>query len=412
MYQNIKEYFIGDVLERLESYHDKSRLTLLFNISFALLLMGSITCVISLILGTHAVLVPAIGNTVLALITMLVIKKLTFQLAGLLYFSVLYVLLFGNINFNHGTMHVGAPFWIMLFNILVMYILDLRWGIFFMILSFFGFGYFIVIEYPSALNHALTLSKETFYSAVYETAFALFLLWYIIATILKASKTSDKLLRERNQELIKQNEKIKRSDHEKTVMLKEIHHRVKNNMQVIISLMRLQMSELENEEANLRFKEMINRVLTMAMIHEKVYQSEELSRVNLENYFYDLSNDLLSSYQTSQKVKLNYHFDIDKIGLKSIVPLALIFNELFSNSLKHAFHGVEQPEITLKLASTGEEGLFLEFTDNGIWKEPVKENSFGVELISSLTSQLEGEYTFENNGITRYTFRFTNLDYN
>lgn len=206
MYSKVKLFFVGDYLDRLTSYHDKSRLGLLFNISFALLCMGIVTTIISLILGTYAVLVPALGNTILALITMVIISKINFQTAGIIYFSILYLLLFGNINFNHGTMHVGAPFWIMIFNILVMYILDRYWGIFYMVLSFVGFGYFIVFQYADTIKTSFSLSNTTFYSAVYETAFVLFLLWYIIDTILKASKTSDRLLRNQNSELKVQNE--------------------------------------------------------------------------------------------------------------------------------------------------------------------------------------------------------------
>lgn len=411
MYKRLKTYFVADYIDRLDSHHDKSRLNLLFNITFAVLLMGTVSTIVSLVLGTYSVLIPSIGNSIFALLTMFIMSKWRFQTAGIIYFTLLFVLLFGNINFNHGTMHVGAPFWIMLFNILVMYVLDKKWGIFFMLLSFFGFSYFIIFEYPEVVKLALTLSKETYYSAVYETLFALILLWYIIATILKASKSSDRLLRDQNEELLLQNEQILQRNHEKTVLLKEIHHRVKNNLQVIISLMRLQKTDLQNEEATIRFNEMINRVMTMAMIHEKVYQSDELSRVNLENYFYDLSQDLLTSYQVTDNVNLVYEFDLDKIGLKSIVPLALIFNELFSNSLKHAFEGVEHPEIRLKLVELENGGLYFEFTDNGHWIQPVKESSFGLELIDSLTNQLEGTCEFESEKETKYIFKFKNLDY-
>mgnify|MGYP000919395443 CR=1 FL=1 len=149
----------------------------------------------------------------------------------------------------------------------------------------------------------------------------------------------------------------------------------------------------------------------MSMIHEKMYQSESLSKVNLEQYFRDLSNDLLSSFEIEYSVDFKYQFDVDRIELKSIVPLALIFNELYSNSLKHAFKGGNEPSISLSVALTSDNSLLLEYSDSGNWKEPVKEMSFGLELIESLTSQLDGELRFEKSPTTKYVFLFKELGY-
>ena len=255
-----------------------------------------------------------------------------------------------------------------------------------------------------------TLSRETYYSAYYETFFALFLLGFFIYSVLQSSQISDHLLSHKNIELLKQNEIILARDEEKTIMLKEIHHRVKNNLQVITSLLRLQMYEIDNKVEAEKFNDSINRVMTMSLIHEKMYQSEELSRINLQGYFTGLSQDLLDSYQTDINVDLSIDLHIDRVGLKSIVPLALIYNELFSNSLKHAFDNVEQPKIKVSL-DYGEEGHFIfVYQDNGSWKENVREKSFGGELIVSLTSQLEGEMKFSTSPETRYEFIFKHLD--
>lgn len=279
-----------------------------------------------------------------------------------------------------------------------------------MSISLLGFLYYLHFVFPYHMDIVDTLSRETYYSAYYETFFALFLLGFFIYSVLQSSQISDHLLSHKNIELLKQNEIILARDEEKTIMLKEIHHRVKNNLQVITSLLRLQMYEIDNKVEAEKFNDSINRVMTMSLIHEKMYQSEELSRINLQGYFTGLSQDLLDSYQTDINVDLSIDLHIDRVGLKSIVPLALIYNELFSNSLKHAFDNVEQPKIKVSL-DYGEEGHFIfVYQDNGSWKENVREKSFGGELIVSLTSQLEGEMKFSTSPETRYEFIFKHLD--
>lgn len=410
MLNKIKQNIIGEHLTNLESQHDKTRLTLLFNIAFFILSIGIIATITSLILGTYPILIPSIGNVILALITLVLIKYVNFQFSAIFYFFMLFLLLFGNLIFNKGTMHVGGPFWVMLLNILVFYILGRVWGAIYITLSILAFGYFVAFVFPITIELVQDLPKETYYSALYETLFALAFLGYILSTILNASKESDQMLKISNQSLKKQNETILENYDEKIVLLKEIHHRVKNNLQVIVSLMRLQMHTLTNPEALSSFQETINRVVTMSMIHEQIYQTESLSQVNLENYFHDLSQDLISTFQTDFEVDLDYSFKVDNIGLKTIVPLALIFNELFSNSLKHAFPHSTHPKISIIITQIKEGEFRFSYTDNGMWKKPAHDSTFGMELIDSLTSQLDGELKFETHPQTKYEFTFSKLD--
>lgn len=395
----------------LDSIHDQSRLNLLFNLSFAVTLMGLVAFIVSAIIQTYPVFVPALGNMSFGLITLVVIRATSkFIQAATFYFIVLFLLIYGNMIFNDGTMHIGAPFWIMLLNILVIYIIGIRWGVIFLVASFLGYLYYLHYVFPHHMKIMGTLSAETYYSVYYEALFALSLLGFVIYTILRSSKQSDELLKRKNAELLMQNNTILLREEEKTIMLKEIHHRVKNNLQVITSLLRLQMYETESDTEAEKFKDSINRVLTMSLIHEKIYQSEELSRINLEDYFIGLSKDLLDSYQTSVKVDLKVDLNIEKVGLKSIVPLALIFNELFSNSLKHAFDNVENPSIHVSLDHVNDDYFLFIYEDNGCWKSKERSKSFGTELIVSLTSQLEGEMNFSSSPKTRYEFKFRHLE--
>lgn len=411
MYLKLKTYFIGDCLQRLSSLHDQSRVTILFNIAITVVVMGAIATIVSILFGTYPVLIPAIGNIIFGLLTLYTIRiKQDFQLAAKIYMIILFCLIFGNLNFNAGTMHVGILLWVMLLNILVLYILGIRWGIGFLSASLLGYIYYIHFVFPITLEIIEDLPKATYYAVYYETLFAFFLLAYIIYTILKSSQDSDFLLKEKNEALIKQNNLISMRDEEKTIMLKEIHHRVKNNLQVITSLLRLQMAEIDSDNEKSTFKDSINRVLTMAKIHDKMYQSEELSKLNLEDYFEGLSTDLIDSYQTNYGIEVQLDIQVEKIGLKTIVPLALIYNELFANSLKHAFEQTDSPEISVSIVHYNETHFTFTYADNGIWVDRSKETSFGLELIQSLTDQLDGEMEFSKAPATQFTFTFRYLD--
>lgn len=411
MLNKLRTYFIGGCLSSINSVHDKSRLLVLFNLASSVLFMGIVAALISTVIGTYSVYVPAFGNIIFGLITLYLIRW-TNNFIGVakLYFILLFILVFGNLNFNPGTMHLGTPYWIMLLNILVMYIIGVYWGIAFLLASLGAYLYYLHYVLPQHIEILSSLQEGVYYSVYYEALFALFLLGYIIYTILQASKESDLLLKVKNLELTNQNNEIKRREEEKTIMLKEIHHRVKNNLQVITSLLRLQMHELDQDTEIEKFKDSINRVMTMALIHDKMYQAEELSRINLEDYFKGLSRDLMQSYQINFEVELSFEFEIKKIGLKSIVPLALIYNELFSNSLKHAFENTETPKINVVISESKDDFFQFSYSDNGIWKASEKENTFGKELIESLTEQLDGEVEFSNKPITKYTFKFRHLD--
>ena len=411
MYKKLKTYFIGGCMSSLNSVHDKSRLTLLYNLTFAVLIIGVVSAIVSTFLGTYSMLIPSFANIFFSLLILYVIRwTKDFSVVAKIYFILLFILVFGNLIFNDGTMHVGAPFWIMLLNIAVMYIIGLYWGVAFIIASLGVFLFYLHYFFPYHNAIFPSLPEEVFYSVYYETFFALFLLGYIINTILQSSKASDDLLKKKNIELVNQNNEILLREEEKTVMLKEIHHRVKNNLQVITSLLRLQMHELNSDKEVEKFNDSINRIMTMALIHDRIYQTEEFSRVNLEEYFKGLSNDLMNSYQIHFNVDLSFKFEIEKIGLKSIVPLALIYNELFSNSLKHAFNNTDLPIINVSLSGFDDDYFLFTYEDNGSWRPSEGKSTFGRELIDSLTQQLDGEVNFSTTAMTKYSFKFKHLD--
>ena len=223
---------------------------------------------------------------------------------------------------------------------------------------------------------------------------------------------SENGLMEINSNLKEKNAQIMQQDEEKTVLVKEIHHRVKNNLQIITSLLRMQKNEIENIETQKQFGEAINRIMAMSLIHQKLYQEKSLAKIELENYLDQLLLELVDIYNLKDSVKSTIKVNLPEIGLKSIVPLGLLLNELISNSLEHGFRDKTNGEISIDVKKA-EQWILVKYADNGSWKTSNigSKSSFGLELIDLLTEQLEGEKQFETNeNGSFYEFHFKNLD--
>ena len=226
---------------------------------------------------------------------------------------------------------------------------------------------------------------------------------YIISQFLTQTQNAEKDAIEINTELQKQFD-------EKSIMLKEIHHRVKNNLQVVTSLLRLQQHKIDDPKAQKPFQESINRVSAMALIHEQMYQGDKVKDIDLDTYIKDLTKNLRDNYSNAQHVDLQIISNIKSISLNSIVPLSLILNELISNSLKHAFSNSHNGKIVLEFKKLNTKALRLTYTDNGTWQKPKKPDSFGLELIETFTEQLNGHFDLETEKGTKYTFTFNEID--
>lgn len=177
------------------------------------------------------------------------------------------------------------------------------------------------------------------------------------------------------------------------VLLREVHHRVKNNLQIIVSLLSLQSNYIKDDRMLDVFSDIQNRVRSMSLIHQKMYKTKNLASVNLKGYLHDLAQNLLETYRVGQSVKLSVDISVDKFSADTLTPLGLIINEIFSNSLKHAFPNGEEGTITVSLHQVSSGKYRLIIGDNGVGfpKDFEQEkDSFGSELIEALTEQLNG----------------------
>lgn len=201
---------------------------------------------------------------------------------------------------------------------------------------------------------------------------------------------------------------LKESLREKELLLKEIHHRVKNNMQIILSLLRLQERSMGDEKLRAMLQDSQSRIRSMALVHDQVYRSRDMANIAFDRYVNSLVSELLKTYSVQQRIEVQVDIGNVRVGIDSAIPCGMILNELISNSMKHAFSegrgkimiAFEQEGGGYKLTvSDNGKGLPEDFTIEG-------QESLGLTLISLLVKQLDGEMAIDRSSGTRFTIRF------
>lgn len=293
--------------------------------------------------------------------------------------------------------------WMLAISVFVFYMMGTKYGIISMLINFLGIIgaiFYVPKELIIQTIENQTIAIEI--AHVINIIVATVITSYFIKKLIEYSQYTENKLKRANRILLIQRD-------EKIVMLKEIHHRVKNNLQIISSLLRLQSSQFDTPEITEQFKEAVNRISSMALIHEKMYQIDNLSIVDIKTYLDSLINDILRSYSINTKIEFNIDANVKNFNLDSLIPLALIFNELITNSVKHAFKQSEEGEINIIIDKVNKNKTTIKYTDNGGgFKKESKEN-FGSILIETFTEQLDGEYTIDSSNGVAYLFSFKDL---
>jgi two-component sensor histidine kinase len=189
---------------------------------------------------------------------------------------------------------------------------------------------------------------------------------------------------------------------ENELLLKEIHHRVKNNLEVVSSLLALQSAQIDDPSVQDAMQASQNRVNSMGILHQKLYQGEHLAFIEMKNYFINLSENILDSYNATDRVTIDCTMNEINLDIDTAVPIGLIVNELLTNSLKYAFTKGQMGTVKLSLEDKGQNILQLKIADNGIGKSLIHKpqgTGFGTQLVDLLTKQLDGTIHQEiNNG--------------
>ncbi len=188
--------------------------------------------------------------------------------------------------------------------------------------------------------------------------------------------------------------KLRQTLEEKQVLLKEIHHRVKNNMQTIASMINLQIHSCSNDQATEYLQAASDRIMAMGLLHKTLYQSEELNRVNLASFVSLLVDAMKQTYLKDHRILVSVDVEDIFIDLDTGIPLGLIMNELFSNSLKHAFHPQRSGHIYFRSLPTSQGRYLLEIEDDGIGLSQTghheQDGKLGLQLVQNLVKQIRG----------------------
>ena len=237
----------------------------------------------------------------------------------------------------------------------------------------------------------------------YQTLGIIFLLMVLTALFLFIKR-----LLKNQKRITKQKKQIQHSLEEKEILLKEVHHRVKNNLQIIASILELQNAKLDNKELNDILEQGQNRIQSMALIHQQLYQSKNLSDVAIEKYLKTLINHI-AILNNNSNIKFNIKANHLKFNINTAIPLGLIINELITNIYKHAFKNNDKGEVFIEIKQKKEHLYELIFKDTGKgFPEDFDFNttdSLGLKLIKILTQQLKGTVTIKENATFIIEFR-------
>ena len=208
---------------------------------------------------------------------------------------------------------------------------------------------------------------------------------------------------------------LSRKNEEKAVMLKEIHHRVKNNLQLVNSLLRIQSRDVDDEAMVMKFKMAQSRIVAMARLHEKMYDTSDLEHIDLKNHFEELIHDLRLSYNPDLELDLELDIVPIKVSIDTLLPLSLIINELISNSLKFAFENSDKGKIIISLSEVSEKKFELIIGDNGVGMDSCVFNEFvnstSSRIIRSFVRQLNGKIeSIEDKPGTHFKVSFSEIE--
>lgn len=225
----------------------------------------------------------------------------------------------------------------------------------------------------------------------------------------RQNKRTNQQLESLNANLEIKNTQLDKRNAENVLLLKEIHHRVKNNLEVVSSLLALQSAQINDPEVQEAMQTSQNRVQSMGILHQKLYQSEHLAFIEMKNYFKNLSENILDSYNQTNRITVEYPMEEIELDVDTAVPVGLIVNELITNSLKYAFPKEQLGIISVSLEAIDNHTLQLRIADNGIGKvlnAKAQGTGFGTQLVDLLTRQIEGTLRQEINNGTVISIQF------
>lgn len=258
----------------------------------------------------------------------------------------------------------------------------------------------------------IQIQKDTVVKYVFiGSVLVLILFLALLYNGFRIKKKKNEELEIQRQQINEQNELNKKMLIEKEWLLKEIHHRVKNNLQIVISLLNTQSAYLDNEDALLAIQNSQHRMHAMSLIHQKLYQSDNLANIDMSWYVHELINYMKECFDTDTKIKFNLEVEKTYLDVAQAVPMGLIINEAISNAIKYAFPLDRKGEIMISLKNIGENNYELIIADNGIGLpenfDNTENDSLGMNLMKGLSDQIDGTFEMKNENGLNITIVFT-----
>lgn len=240
-----------------------------------------------------------------------------------------------------------------------------------------------------------------------------FLLLVILGLLYKSfmfKKKTNKVLETQQSEINKKNSALQKLVVEKEWLLREIHHRIKNNLHMVVGLLASQTEFLKNEEAVHAINDSQNRIQAMSLIHQKLYQSESLSIIDMPSYIFELTEYLKDSFEIKKRIRFILDIDSFNLPLSHSIPIGLIFNEAVTNAIKYAFPNHKNGVINISFKTNDNQNYILIIQDNGIGLPadfaPYDNPSLGLKLMQGLSADIDGKFIITNSSGTKITLEF------
>lgn len=297
----------------------------------------------------------------------------------------------------HNTIHFVDILWIIAAVQLGFFGIGKRIGMMLLSCAIIVIAIFIFFIINIHIEQVTIRSDYQNFTLIIELASAFLLNLFFVFMLLGEYEVSIERFKETVFEKMKQNKLIESQNQEKSILIREVHYRVKENLQIISTFLRMQQHEINSEEVKTVFVEAINRVDSMLLVHNKLYKGNKLTNASVYDYVKGLIKDSVGLSLLRNEVEINVRTNVSTFDMKTLLPIGLILNELTSNAIKHAFPNKSNPCITIEIMLI-DNVVKLIFIDNGTWKQNTNsKSSFGLALIEMLTEQLEGKIKVEKN---------------
>ena len=389
--KKLEHFFIGSKLNSTNSIYENVRIKM--NLYFSLVsLFGFLTAAIVIFFSdtADAIILPVTTSIVACIIHLICLKFIpSIKISSFIFSTFIFLCIFTNIFLNEEILHLGTLLWIIILILYSLYTLGKTVGMIFALISVVLYVYYLSFMLAPQILKLGGQLLETVPLIVLEISIAFITILFTLNVYLTSIRSTQSELISKNKQLTQKNKEITRQHEEKIVMLKEIHHRVKNNLQIINSLIRLQSHKYKDDKFQLLFDDIQNRIFAMSAVHERIYKSQDLSDINIYDYFDELFKDLLNQYGANEKVAYTLNTEVEYVNAQHVIPVGLILNELISNSLKHGFKS--EGNISFTYFLKGENAVFDYRDDGKGYNVDEVSPNFGLELIELLVEQMEGE---------------------